>query len=227
MSQAEYAATTSAKGAKPMNTATDTLNANLDKLTANDRRFAVSLLSSRNPSAKQLHWIGVLAERATAPVEDRTAGEVQNVSGIVALISRGGEKLKRPAILFEAAGQELRLSIAGERSAAPGSINVTCSDKGFDARQFFGRIHRDGRFEASRRNDAATTTAIMAALTAFAADPAGVAAEFGRRTGCCCFCAKDLTDPVSIEVGYGPTCARNYGLPHRATGLRPGMQQAA
>jgi len=168
-----------------MNTATATLNANLDKLTANDRRFAMSLLSSRNPSAKQLHWSGVLAERATAPVEDRTAGEVQNVSGIVALISRGGERLKRPAILFEAAGQELRLSIAGERSSAPGSINVTSSNKGFDARQFFGRIHRDGRFEASRRNDAATTTAIMAALTAFAADPAGVAAEFGRRTGTC------------------------------------------
>ena len=75
---AEYAATTSAKGAKPMNTATATLNANLDKLTANDRRFAVSLLSSGNPSAKQLHWIGVLAEpprrsRTAPPAKFRTS----------------------------------------------------------------------------------------------------------------------------------------------------------
>jgi len=36
---------------------------------------------------------------------------------------------------------------------------------------------------------------------------------FGRLHGICCFCAKDLTDDRSIEVGYGPVCAKKHHLP--------------
>jgi len=34
----------------------------------------------------------------------------------------------------------------------------------------------------------------------------------------CCFCHRPLTDPVSVSSGYGPDCARNYGLPHKYGG---------
>lgn len=39
------------------------------------------------------------------------------------------------------------------------------------------------------------------------------AAKFGQLYGTCIFCWKDLTDERSIEVGYGPICANNRGLP--------------
>lgn len=39
------------------------------------------------------------------------------------------------------------------------------------------------------------------------------AAAFGHLYGECCYCARDLTDERSIEVGYGPVCAAKYGLP--------------
>jgi hypothetical protein len=39
------------------------------------------------------------------------------------------------------------------------------------------------------------------------------AAAFGRATGCCVFCARELTDDRSVEVGYGPVCAANNELP--------------
>lgn len=39
------------------------------------------------------------------------------------------------------------------------------------------------------------------------------AAAFGQLYGTCIFCWKDLTDERSIEVGYGPVCAENRGLP--------------
>lgn len=39
------------------------------------------------------------------------------------------------------------------------------------------------------------------------------AARFGHLTGTCVYCQRRLTDERSIRVGYGPTCATNYGLP--------------
>lgn len=39
------------------------------------------------------------------------------------------------------------------------------------------------------------------------------AAEIGHQIGACVFCSKTLTHPVSVKVGYGPTCADNHGLP--------------
>lgn len=39
------------------------------------------------------------------------------------------------------------------------------------------------------------------------------AAEFGRTTAHCVFCARELTDGRSVDVGYGPVCAAHNGLP--------------
>lgn len=39
------------------------------------------------------------------------------------------------------------------------------------------------------------------------------AAAFGKLYGVCVFCGLTLTNEASIEVGYGPVCAENYGLP--------------
>jgi hypothetical protein len=39
------------------------------------------------------------------------------------------------------------------------------------------------------------------------------AAAFGHLTGQCVFCARELTDQRSIDVGYGPVCAGKNGLP--------------
>jgi hypothetical protein len=49
--------------------------------------------------------------------------------------------------------------------------------------------------------------------TELAQHPAETAAKNGKLTGNCCFCTSALTDKRSTEVGYGPTCAANYGLP--------------
>lgn len=36
------------------------------------------------------------------------------------------------------------------------------------------------------------------------------AAEFGRATGVCCCCGRELTNPASIEAGIGPICAAKF-----------------
>lgn len=37
------------------------------------------------------------------------------------------------------------------------------------------------------------------------------AAEFGHRVGRCVMCGRDLTNPESVERGYGPVCAERMG----------------
>ena len=39
------------------------------------------------------------------------------------------------------------------------------------------------------------------------------AAAFGRTSSFCCYCARRLEDGRSVDVGYGPVCAKKYGLP--------------
>ena len=42
---------------------------------------------------------------------------------------------------------------------------------------------------------------------------AAVAAAYGQTHGHCMFCALELTDERSVDVGYGPTCASKRNLP--------------
>lgn len=36
------------------------------------------------------------------------------------------------------------------------------------------------------------------------------AAKFGHQTGVCAVCARDLSDPVSVERGIGPVCYKRF-----------------
>lgn len=127
---------------------------------------------------------------------------------MLALFNRAGSRLKYPKI-------NLRLPDAGDvvlsvakGGKAPGSINVA-TPGGFGNNTWFGRINLDGSYAPSR----VAPKGIEEQLLKFAADPAGFAAAQGHMTGRCCFCSLPLTDARSTEVGYGRTCADNYGLP--------------
>jgi uncharacterized protein (TIGR02996 family) len=50
-------------------------------------------------------------------------------------------------------------------------------------------------------------------LDRMSADPVGFVAECGRDMGRCCYCNMPLEDERSKVVGYGPTCAKRWGLP--------------
>lgn len=191
----------------------DTLRQNIGNLSERDRNFAESLLSQarRGLSTKQEHWLKELMRRATEP--KREAETIASFAGVVALLDKAAENLKHPKLLVRVDGQDYQLSIARLRSSAPGSINVTDARRAYADRTWFGRVTRDGKFEPSQKITGETATAISAALTALAKDPAAVASEYGRMTGSCCFCGLELTDARSIHVGYGKICATKWALP--------------
>jgi len=153
-------------------------------------------------------FIGIYLDKvktvSRAPV---TTNVTVNLKSVVDMLTAAKAHLKWPKIRFEDAN--VRLSVAGDRAKFPGSINVT-SNAGYGESIFYGRIQTDGTFQAAR----AVTTEVETFLTGLAADPQGVVRQHGHDTGNCCFCYKTLTDPRSVEVGYGPVCAGHFGLPH-------------
>lgn len=133
---------------------------------------------------------------------------------LFALFAKAGQHLKHPRISFTLPEGNLTLSIAGVRSKAPGSLQIT-DGGGFQSGKWFGRIETDYRLVKSRD----WQSWIGGVLDAFAADIAGFAAQQGKLTGRCVFCRRKLSDARSVEVGYGETCASHHGL---QWGSKPG-----
>ena len=117
--------------------------------------------------------------------------------------------MKFPAIRLTASdGTPVVLKVAGDRAKEPGTVNATDGGSYPDNR-WFGRIALDGAFKPGR----ACTTDVIDVLVRLGSDPATVAAEHGKLTGSCSFCRQPLSDERSTEVGYGPVCAKHFGLP--------------
>jgi hypothetical protein len=200
------------------------LLANVGKLEVKDQVFAASLLAQLQKkgtlSAKQWYWVDKLAERAKDPVKAKVAEvkanteDLGNFAGVIDLFNKAKSAgLKDPAITL-ALGDDtpLVLSLTGEKSKAPGSVNLTDGGS-FNNNKWYGRVSPEGQWLKGRGHDEDTMTAISIILTALADDPQRMAHSYGKKTHRCCFCRIPLDDPKSKEAGYGPTCAKNWGLP--------------
>lgn len=174
-------------------------------------KFAQDLYSSRAKlTANQMVWVHALAMEASQkttpqpqPVKLNQAQERLDMAEISALFQRAGSKLQWPKVRFQTSEFEFVISLAGGQSKHPGHLHVAQTEG-----RYFGRITPDGGYIERNVHDEVTEI-----LKEFAADPAGTAAKHGKLTGHCCFCAKKLTDDRSLNVGYGKTCSKNYGLP--------------
>jgi hypothetical protein len=72
--------------------------------------------------------------------------------------------------------------------------------------QYLGKV-QDGKFTRVRECDEATQAEVLAV----ASDPHNAAIAYGRRTGNCAICGRELTNHASIDLGIGPICAEKYG----------------
>lgn len=96
----------------------------------------------------------------------------------------------------------LRFSLAGAQSANPGAIYAKERDSGL----YLGKFAQGRFFRARDCSDAHQDL-----LLDIAKDPLTKAIEHGRMTGECALCARELTDPESIDRGIGPVCAKKFG----------------
>lgn len=189
---------------------------NIGKLSQKDQAFAASLLvahkwhveKGKAFSAKQAEWLVKMAERATAPAP-APAAQLGDMAGLYAIFEKAAATLKRPAIVVGTPAGEVKLSLAGANSKHPGTITVA-ENGPFGQARYFGRIEKTGALVPGFKG---CPVELVEFLTGFAQEPASYAAKHGHATGACCFCAKKLTHPKSLAVGYGPDCADHYGLP--------------
>lgn len=165
------------------------------------------------------------APKAPAP----QAQAVGDLSGVLALFAKAKTHLRWPAIVLcvpeidadmDVDDYAIRLTIAGPRAQAPGSVTVCENDRngtndyGEPTREWLGRVTLDGTYQPARKANG-RAEAIARRLRELAQDPVKVAAEHGKLTGRCCFCNRRLgegKDQRSVAVGYGPDCAEHFGL---------------
>ena len=175
-----------------------------------DNSFAASLVKQFDTrgglSTKQWFWVKKISQEHNQPASAAVNG--LDLTDLVTFMHDAGANLKFPKVRLETAdGHDVVLNIAGPRAKRPGTINVT--DGGpFGDNQWFGRIDVDGSFQPSR----SCTEDVRELLISMMDEPAQVAAAHGHKTGNCCFCNRELTDERSTSVGFGPTCAENFGL---------------
>lgn len=121
-------------------------------------------------------------------------------------VSKG---IKRPKMRI---GDDLMMSLAPARGNNPGAIYVKGPKREFntddeDQRPYLGKVV-NGQFIASRECTMADAFDVRAAL----AEPLLSAIAYGRRTGNCAICGRELTVTESIERGIGPICAERFGF---------------
>ena len=147
---------------------------------------------------------------ATPVVNVPTAAVSVSADKVVAFLTAArtrGLKFPKARFLAPDGKSEMRLSLAGSSSKYPGAVQVKVNG------EWVGRINANGVLTAGLVN-----RGFVATLTAIAADPVTAAKAYGALMGSCAFCGLSLTDAGSVEVGYGPVCAINWGLPHTPKG---------
>jgi hypothetical protein len=138
------------------------------------------------------------AERASAAKIRVESAPVVAVDRMMAAFDAAlGKGIKRPTMRFEA----FTASLAPATGKNPGAVYLK------DGEAYLGKI-AGGKFLASRDASEAQKAAILTAM----ADPLAAAVAYGRRTGSCSICGRELTDPVSIERGIGPICVERFGF---------------
>lgn len=155
----------------------------------------------------QFHSRGSLSERQVAAIkssqeklERRAKKSKVNLEPIAAMFEMARSSgLRRLA--YRAEG--LVLTPARENSVNAGSIYVKRLDDG----QYIGKV-TENRFISTRE----ATDQDHEALKLIAANPSDAATRYGRETGACACCGRELSDPKSVEAGIGPVCARSWGL---------------
>ena len=197
------------------------LREQLSKLPAKDQDFAASLLDQLERkgklSDKQWFWVDTLAARIGAGPAEPVTLDVGDFAGVIALFAKAKQHLKYPRVRLQLPdGRPLVLTLAGPGSSRAGWVTMT-DGRPFGENLFYGRVSPAGDWEMGQAIDEIIGDAVAELLHRLAADPEQVASSYGKLTGCCCFCTSQLSDPKSTAVGYGPVCAKRWGLPWGTT----------
>jgi hypothetical protein len=155
-------------------------------------------LSEKQIAAAQRMIAKTKATRAAnAKSRDEASTEI-DLSAIKAMFEKAFRSGKRRPT-YRAEG--VVISRAPDHGKNAGSLYIKTAGDDYQ-----GKITPEMVFRPNHSAAPETT----AALTAIAADPQDAAVRYGRETGSCSCCGRELTDPTSIAAGIGPICEANW-----------------
>ncbi len=134
--------------------------------------------------------------------------QLGDFTDVYALFEKAAKGGKWPRITINADGFEFYLYMSGPSAMIPDVLNVK-TPGGHGHLDWYGRITPGGAWDQRHKE---VDERMADALCRLAMDPVGTAAMYGKLSGKCCFCKKQLTDEPSVDAGYGPVCAKRWGL---------------
>jgi hypothetical protein len=174
------------------------------------------ILWSRGAGARHATNEGCEAAKAKTAKKRESVGTA-NLAPVIAFISAArdsGLKFPKLRVLDSDGASELVLGLTGEKSKVSGSVTVKRNG------EYVGLVRPTGEVFGAWDAPGLFDAALVARLLLVASDPAKAAKEFAALKGACSFCDAAITDEGSVEVGYGPVCAKRWGLPHQPKGVR-------
>jgi len=101
----------------------------------------------------------------------------------------------------------VKVTTAKANSANPNALYLKDAEG-----TYVGKITAGGEFKRAWEQNLSVEA--KNELRAFVTNGAAYLAEVGKATNHCCFCGLELTDPESVQYGWGPICAKKHNLPH-------------
>lgn len=151
-------------------------------------------------------------ERANDRVENAVSDQFARL--FAALTKAKGEYKTKP--IFRNHG--IRVKFASEHGVNAGFLDVTGDVKHDDGHygfyDYLGKISPSGEFKPDYKAKEAglITEQVMDSINALAEDPENAALTYGRETGRCGLCGRELTKHQSIGDGIGPICKDKWGF---------------
>ena len=163
--------------------------------------FAASLVEQFNKrgslSEKQTGAAVAMLMKVKANKANRAEAPAVDLSNVVAMFNKAHEAIKTPKFRFE----DLVISRAPDTGANAGALYVKVDG------EYAGKV-KEGKWFGLRSAPQDT----LSKLQQIAESPLDSAVAYGRKTGNCAMCGRDLTKHESIERGVGPICAERFGI---------------
>lgn len=157
-------------------------------------------LSDKQVAAAERMVAKVAATRAARAAERDLKSVVVDLAAIRALFQTAhANGHKRPKYRAE----DLVISRAPDNGRNAGALYVCGTGD-----DYVGKITADDIFRPTN----AAGSDVAGKLATIAADPRAAAVAYGRKTGSCSCCGRELTNHESIGAGIGPICATKWGL---------------
>jgi hypothetical protein len=155
--------------------------------------FAMSLVEKKKVSEKQIAWMHYLATQSV--IDSQTPAKKGEYINLVEKIYDAGKNRKTK---FQVRLPGITLSTVNK------GANIGCVYL-FENNQYVGKITQNGELKGNVSED------VKNLLEDANDNLLQLAKIYGHESGSCSICGRTLNDPLSVQMGIGPVCAKLFG----------------